>query len=73
MKERFLSQNKVQQMIHARFRLRNYKTPLWCVEKRLHHADDEKRDELLAMKNMLVDKGGRSLTIYPREIFPGHL
>ena len=55
MKKRYLSQNEIQQSIHARSSLRNYDTPLRIVETRLRqadgtsHKDGKKRDKLLAM------------------------
>lgn len=71
-KEGYLSQNEIQQLLHARGSLRNYETPLRIVETRLLHADDndkkrEKRDKLLVMKNILETKGGKSLNLYAEE------
>lgn len=67
MGEEYLSQNEIQQSIHARSSLQNYETPLRIVETRLR-SDGQKRDKLLAMKNILIQKGGRSLNLYPEEI-----
>lgn len=54
------SQIEIQRLIYIRNRFR-------IVENRLGHADGEMRDELLAMKNILEEKGGKSLNLFPEE------
>ncbi len=65
-KDRY-SQTEIQRLIYIRNRFQNYQTPLRIVENRLGHADGETRDELLAMKNILEEKGGKSLNLFPEE------
>ena len=42
-------------------------TCLRIVETRFRHVDGQKRDKLLAMKNILTEKGGQLLNLYPEE------
>ena len=42
-------------------------TRLRIVETRFRHVDGQKRDKLLAMKNILTEKGGQSLNLCPEE------
>ena len=69
----FLSQIEIRKLISTRGALRNYETPLRIVEKRLHQSAGHKRDELLKMKNLLIENGGKSLNLYPGQNIPGHL
>lgn len=68
-----LSQIEIRKLISTRGALRNYETPLRIVEKQLHQSAGDKRDELLEMKNLLIEKGGKSLNLYPGHNIPGHL
>lgn len=61
-----VSQYDIQQSIHARSSLRYYETPLRIVETRIN-MDIFKRDNRLAMKNILTEKGGQSAHLYPVE------
>lgn len=71
--KRFLSQIEICKLISTRGALRNYETPLRIVEKRLDQSADDERDELLEMKNLLIENGGKSLNLYPGQNIPGHL
>lgn len=68
-----LSQIEIRKLISTRGALRNYETPLRIVEKRLHQWAGSERDELLKMKNLLIENGGKSLNLYPGHNIPGHL
>lgn len=69
--KKFLSQIEICKLISTRGALRNYETPLRIVEKRLDQSDH--RGELLNMKNLLIENGGKSLNLYPGQNVPGHL
>lgn len=71
--EGFLSQIEIRKLISTRGALRNYETPLRIVEKRLHQSAGEERDELLEMKDLLIENGGKSLNLYPGQNIPSHL
>lgn len=71
--KKFLSQIEICKLISTRGALRNYETPLRIVEKRLDQSADDERDELLEMKNLLIENGGKSLNLYPGQNIPGHL
>ena len=71
--KKFLSQIEIRKLISTRGALRNYETPLRIVEKRLHQSAGDKRDELLKMKNLLIENGGKSLNLYPGQNILGHL
>lgn len=69
----FLSQIEICKLISTRGALRNYETPLRIVEKRLDQSANRHRYELLEMKNLLIENGGKSLNLYPGQNIPGHL
>lgn len=71
--EKYLSEYQISQLIRIRSIQQIYETILRIVETQLHHGDENKQEKLLAMKNMLEEKGGKSLNLYPGQNFPGHL
>lgn len=71
--EEYLSQNEISELVRKRSSRRNYETPLRIVENQLDRADSRKRDILLETKEYLVEKGGKSLKLYPGQNFQGLL
>lgn len=71
--EQYLSRNEISELVCKRSSGRNYETPLRIVENQLDRADSRKRDILLGMKEYLVEKGGKSLKLYPGQNLQGHL
>lgn len=71
--KKFRSQTEICKLISTRGALGNYETPLRIVEKRLHQSAGHKRAELLKMKNLLIENGGKSLNLYPGQNILGHL
>ena len=72
--EQYLTRNEISELIRKRSSRRNYETPLRIVENQLDRAgDSENRHILLEMKEYLVEKGGKSLKLYPGQNFQGHL
>lgn len=71
--EGYLSRNEISELIRKRSSRRNYETPLRIVESQLDRAGGSERHILLEMKEYLVEKGGKSLKLYPGQNFQGHL